>query len=584
MPVVGTAGHVDHGKSTLIEAMTGRDPDRWDEEKRRGLTIDLGFAWTTLPDGTEVSFVDVPGHERYLKNMLAGIEHVDVALFVVAADEGWMPQSEEHLAVLDLLGVRRGVVALTKSDKVDEELIDIALSEVSEKLFGTTLEGSPIIPVSALRGRGVDRLLIALNELVPGPLDVGERPRLWVDRSFSIEGAGTVVTGTLLDGPLQVGQTVNLLPQGIEARVRTLQSHESQTETAVPGRRVAINLGGVDRNAAIRGSMVGLPGQWDLTSRFSASLVAARYTGEMTEKGAYQLHIGSGAYPATIERILDGYTVIRSTTALPLETGDRFILRDTGRRLVVAGGRVLDPAPGKLTPALSAAHTIDLTTPDTVATTLLEIRGVDALPRLSAHSGGGKPTAGTVVGEIAVSDEAARGLEARVMQIVEREHAERPLRSGIPLASLATGLGQPAEVIGYLVERAQGLERTGAVVHVTGYTPEMTPEEHRSWVDARETLSRSLAVPKWNELGLEPEVVHLLTRQGELLRISEDFVMLPAQAEALKTIIQAMDDQFTVADFRDAAGVSRKHAVPFLEWADRENLTIRSGDRRDVRR
>ncbi|MGH8875565.1 MAG: selenocysteine-specific translation elongation factor, partial [Acidimicrobiia bacterium] len=249
MPVVGTAGHVDHGKSTLVRALTGRDPDRWEEEKRRGLTIDLGFAWTTLPDGSEVSFVDVPGHERFIKNMLAGVEAIDVALLVVAADEGWMPQSEEHLAVLDLLGVRHGVVAVTKVDRVDADMVELATLEVEERLRGTSLEGCPVVPVAAPAGKGLDELRARLVEATAA----SERPatgrsRLWIDRAFTIAGAGTVVTGTLLDGPLEVGEQVTVWPLQIDARVRGLQSHERDLRRAEPRRRVAINLAGLDRH------------------------------------------------------------------------------------------------------------------------------------------------------------------------------------------------------------------------------------------------------------------------------------------------------------------------------------------------
>jgi len=250
VPLIGTAGHVDHGKSTLIATLTGRDPDRWEEEKRRGLTIDLGFAWTTFDTGEEVSFVDVPGHERFLKNMLAGIEVIDVALFVVAADQGWMPQSEEHLAVLDLLGIDRGVVALTKVDSVDEETVELATLEVTERLAGTGLAGAEVMPVSARTGVGIDRLRQALAELTRGIDRVGDRPRLWVDRAFPVSGAGTVVTGTLIDGPIRLGDNVEILPSHRMARVRGLQSHEREVDRAGPGRRLALNLSGVDRSDA----------------------------------------------------------------------------------------------------------------------------------------------------------------------------------------------------------------------------------------------------------------------------------------------------------------------------------------------
>ena len=293
MPLVGSAGHVDHGKSTLIRAITGRDPDRWAEEKRRGLTIDLGFAWTTLPDGTEISFVDVPGHERFLKNMLAGIEAIDVALFVVAADEGWMPQSEEHLAVLDLLEVRRGVVALTKVDLVEPDLIEVAIAETEERLIGTSLENVSIVPVSAISGTGMPELVDSIAGLLPGAAASDGRPRLWVDRSFPMAGAGTIVTGTLLGAPLAVEEKVEIYPTGRVARVRGLQSHESSHRTIGPGRRVALNLGGIDHREVARGHMVGMPGHWRTSSRFTASITKARFVDEMNLRGAYQLHIGS---------------------------------------------------------------------------------------------------------------------------------------------------------------------------------------------------------------------------------------------------------------------------------------------------
>ena len=359
MPLIGTAGHVDHGKSTLVEALTGRDPDRWAEEKRRGLTIDLGFAWTTLGATGEVSFVDVPGHERFLKNMLAGIEAIDVALFVVAADEGWKPQSEEHLAALHLLDIDEGVVALTKIDAVDAAQVEIVEMEVTEQLLGTTLEGAPIIPVSAKTGEGIDRLREELTTRVSTIQHRGDRPRLWVDRAFSIRGAGTVVTGSLIDGPMRVGDELELLPGRQHVRIRGMQSHESEIEQAEPGRRLALNLGGIERADAPRGVMLGLPGQWDLSARFTARVTAARYVDALTTKGAFQLHLGSGAHPATIKRLEGDHALIQLPGPLPMKTGDRFILRESGRRQLVAGGIVIDPAPGKPAAAMRTADLID---------------------------------------------------------------------------------------------------------------------------------------------------------------------------------------------------------------------------------
>src|SRR5436305_2831073 len=275
MSCIGTAGHVDHGKSTLVQALTGIDPDRLAEEKERGMTIDLGFAWLKLPSGREVSIVDVPGHESFIKNMLAGVGGIDIALLVIAADEGVMPQTREHLAILDLLQVRRGIVALTKSDLADEEWLALVREEVEEQLKPTTLAGSPILPVSAYTQQGLPELLAALDHLLAEKTHERQhiaRPRLPIDRVFTITGFGTIVTGTLLDGNFKTGQEVEILPQGIRTRIRNLQMHKQQVQVAQPGSRIAINLANIARTALERGNVVTLPGQLPVTM-----LVALRH-------------------------------------------------------------------------------------------------------------------------------------------------------------------------------------------------------------------------------------------------------------------------------------------------------------------
>ena len=260
MPIVGTAGHVDHGKSTLIQALTGRDPDRWAEEKERGLTIDLGFAWTELAPGTTVGFVDVPGHQRFMKNMLAGVGALDVALFVVAADEGWMPQTEEHLSVLDLLDVTHGVIALTRTDLVDADTVELAELEVDDRIRDTSLEGWPVVPVSPVTGSGMEVLraaLVGALDAAGTPADAG-RPRLWVDRAFIVSGAGVVVTGTLTGGAMHRGDRLALFPGSLPTRVRGLQSHEIDIEQAAPGTRTAVNLSGLERRQITRGCLAGV--------------------------------------------------------------------------------------------------------------------------------------------------------------------------------------------------------------------------------------------------------------------------------------------------------------------------------------
>ena len=584
MPLIGTAGHVDHGKSTLVEALTGRDPDRWAEEKERGLTIDLGFAWTILEPGGEVSFVDVPGHQRFLKNMLAGIEAIDVALFVVAADEGWMPQSEEHLAVLHLLGIDSGVIALTKIDAVDPDVAALVEIEIAQRLTGTTLQDAPVVPVSARTGEGMDRLREELAVRVADVEHRGDRPRLWIDRSFSVRGAGTVVTGTLTDGPMRVGDDLELLPMRKRARIRGMQSHESGIETAKPGRRLALNLTGIDRKEASRGTMLGLPGQWELSARFTAGVTVARYVDDLSTRGAFHIHLGSGAHSATIKRLEDGYALIELPMALPMRTGDRFILRESGRRQVVAGGKVIDPAPGPPAKAMKAARLIDpIVGRDDVATALLAIRGMDDVDRLAAHSGGGHPQGSVLVGAIALTQERFDDLRSRAEATVTDHHEQHPLRPGIPLATLATTLGISHDLAERLVEESDEIERAGPDVSTRQHRLSLDPDSQLRWEKAGASLGGSLAVPVVDDLELGLELTHLLVREGMLVRVSDDLVYLPEQIEEIKRLLGEMSEPFTVARFRDHIGLSRKYVVPILEWADGEGLTIRRGDVRHLR-
>ena len=598
MPVVGTAGHVDHGKSTLVQALTGRDPDRWEEEKRRGLTIDLGFAWTTMADGTEISFVDVPGHERFIKNMLAGSEAIDVALFVVAADEGWMPQSEEHLAVLDLLGVRNGVVAVTKADRVDDELIEFVTLEVEEKLAETSLTGAPIIPVSAVSNWGMDHLRaaleIAVRDIGPALVDVG-RPRLWVDRSFTIAGAGTVVTGTLLDGPLAAGDQLEIWPGRLRGRVRGLQSHEKDHPQIAPHNRVAVNLVGLERADVARGAMLGRPDDWHPTATVLVQIETARYLDEpLTDRGAYHLHLGSGAWPVRLRLVRgpelegSGPAILQLSQSLPLKVGDRFILREVGRRAVVGGGRVLDPHPmtriSDVRSTVEALQSVVAGLADEQATALLQVRGRDSLARLSADSGGGVPEGAVIAGPLALSEESATGLSTEAVKTVTAFHRANPLRPGIPKASLASRLDIDPAVIDALVSASRQLRDDGATVALEGFGGALTSTQESAWKALQATLLESeLAVPRIKELGVDRELLHALVRQDRVVRIGEELVYLPEQIDEIIRRLGELPPRFTVADFRDAFGFSRKYAVPLLEYLDGRRVTIRDGDFRSVR-
>jgi small GTP-binding protein len=364
--VIATAGHVDHGKSSLVLALTGTDPDRFAEEKRRGLTIDLGFAHTVV-DGEAISFVDVPGHVRFLRNMLAGVGGVDCCLFVVAATEGWKPQSEEHMRILELVGVTHGIIALTKVDLLDDaELVELAALEVAERTAGTFLGGAPIVPVAAPSGRGLPALRTALATLArttPAAADHG-RPRMWIDRVFAAKGSGTVVTGTLTDGSITTGDHVRLEPGGHGARVRAIQTLGRTVGEIGPGNRVALNLAGVEHGALTRGDAVVAPHRWHTTATVDATLdVLASLAHPVSRRGAHLAYIGSGEHavrvrvlgPQAIEPGGRGLVRLHLAAPLPLLPGDRYVLRETGRDETVGGGELLDVAPVRPASSPSAA-------------------------------------------------------------------------------------------------------------------------------------------------------------------------------------------------------------------------------------
>jgi len=355
MRVIGTAGHVDHGKSTLVEALTGTHPDRLKEEREREMTIDLGFAWLTLPSGEPISIVDVPGHEDFIKNMLAGVGSIDAALLVVAADEGVMPQTREHLAILDLLKIDRGVVALTKTDMVDEEgWLDLVQDEIARTLAPTSLAGAPILPVSARQRQGVQELLATLEHVLaetPTRRDLG-RPRLAIDRVFTIQGFGTVVTGTLLDGRLRLGDEVEILPQGLKARIRGLQTHKQKVEMAVPGSRVAVNLVGVTTEDLKRGDVLTYPGLLKPTQLVDVQVtLVSDAPRPLRHNMALDFFSGASEIPAhvrllgvqTLEPGQTGWAQLVLDAPAVVAKHDRFILRQPSPSLTIGGGVIVDP-------------------------------------------------------------------------------------------------------------------------------------------------------------------------------------------------------------------------------------------------
>jgi selenocysteine-specific elongation factor len=607
--VVATAGHIDHGKSTLIQRITGIDPDRLEEEKRRGLTIDLGFAWCSLPSGAEIGFVDVPGHERFVRTMLAGVGPVRLVLFVVAADEGWRTQSEEHLAIVDVLEVDGAVVAITKRDLVDAERAAAVEREVRDRLAGTALDGASIVACSATSGAGIDDLLAAIDAMVgaaPAP-EVEDRPRQFVDRVFTIAGAGTVVTGTLTGGRLAVGDEVEALPSGARARIRGLQTHKRPIEIARPVSRVAVNLVGVGRAGIERGDVIARPRQWRATTTLEARIRPVRGLAHpVTARGAYTFHAGAAERAATL-RVYRGSSVhdegafvrIRLSAPLVLDVHDRFVLRESGRRETVAGGVVLDAFPPRR-PGADAPDRLarrEHANRDELADLVLAERGAVREVDLRVLTGLPTPEAVRSAGDWNVTDHVRAAVRGTVLERLSAFHDASPAAEGMDAADLraaAVGalreIGAPGEpdLADALIDE---LIRAGDVLR-SGRTHRLP--SHRGGVAAAE-VDRIVAVvaggeprpPSIAELvdgGHSRDTVEAAVRSGALVRIAPDLVVTPAfVARTLDVVRGAGAAGATVSVIRQQLDTSRRYAVPLLEHLDRTGLTRRSGDLRFAR-
>ncbi len=605
MQVVATAGHVDHGKSTLVRTLTGMEPDRWAEERRRGMTIDLGFAWTTLPSGAEVAFVDVPGHERFVTTMLAGVGPVPAVMLVVAADEGWMPQSAEHVDALSALGVRHGLLVVTRSDLLEP---DLARDEAQAHLAGTPLAGIPAVSVSAVTGAGMDDLRAALDDLaaaLPVP-DPDADVRLWVDRAFTIRGAGTVVTGTLPAGRVRVDDELELHSAGHPPRrvtVRGLQSLGQPHDRIAGVARVAVNLRGVPREAVARGDVLLTPGAWlptaELDVRLSGVREAAPDPGELPVQ--LTLHVGSAAV-ATRVRPLGGDVVrLRLRYPVPLRIGDRAVLRDPGRRRVAAGLRVLDVAPPALVRRGAAARrAVELSGvvgPDAAGE--LRRRGVVRRADLVAM---GVPAEqvdalrAPGAGGYLLDPELATALGTRLAAAVAAHDAADPVDPGLPLEAARRALDLPD---GRLVEAVlrHGAGATDPHRGVEGPTGKLTlrdgrvatvagaglPTAVRTALDElrADLQQRPFDAPeaaRLATLGLGPRQLASLVRNGELLRVADGVVLLPGADDRAVEVLGTLGPEFTLSAARQALGTTRRVAVPLLELLARTGRTERTAD------
>ena len=621
MYVIGTAGHVDHGKSTLVKALTDIDPDHLPQEKEREMTIDLGFAWLTLPSGREVSIVDVPGHERFIKNMLAGVGGIDLALLVVAADESVMPQTREHLEILNLLRVKRGLVVITKSDLVDHELLELVQAEVEDVLKGTSFEGAPMLAASAYNGDGLDELKTAIDTMLDSTearKDLG-RPRLPVDRCFTVAGFGTVITGTLVDGSLAVGQEVQLILSGQKGRIRGLQSHKKKLDHASPGRRLAVNLSGVSRDGIQRGEVISAPGWLRQTTRLDARIRQARDAPRsLKHNEGITFHLFTSEASARI-RLLDrdelkpgeeGWGQIHLRSPVPAVNGDLFIIRSSDTTL--GGGKVVDSHPARrhrrfLLPIIQRLTAMDEGGGDEALLTAVEHWGPCDLNTLAQQANISRDEVFTRTRELAereqlvllggfngqadvivYSTNAWESLKKNAATVVQGYHQQFPLRRGMSREELRSRVGLSQPGFSVALERLiseQVLSEERAFVRLPQHEATLSPVQQKqidSYVSALEAEPYSPPT----DLPLDPELLALLIDEGRVVKVSETVVFAaPAYGEMVEKIIAhtRQDGTITVAAGRDLFGTSRKYMLPLLEYLDEQRITRRVGDERVLR-
>ena len=631
---IGTAGHVDHGKSALVRALTGIDPDRLKEEKEREMTIDLGFAWLTLPSGAVVSIVDVPGHENFIKNMLAGIGGIDAALFVVAADEGVMPQTREHLDILDLLQLEHGLVAVTKADLLDdEEWLELVADDVAELLKDTTLADVRIVPVSARTGEGVAALMEQLDELlaaVPPKRDLG-KARLPIDRVFVMPGFGTVVTGTLIDGGLEVGQEVEILPSGLKSRIRGLQTHRQKLDVAEPGGRVAVNLVGVSSDQLERGDVLAVPGWLKSTRLIDARLrLLPSAPKALKHNVEVEFYVGSAEIMARTRLLGDeviapggeGWVQFRLAHPTAVARGDRFIIRQPSPSLTIGGGVIVDPNPQRrhrrFRPAvLERLEALSRGTPEEIL--LQTVDGVRPRParELLEESGMAEDTArealDTLLSEskilalggddIAAAEALRRNLylmstagwedlENRFHGLLGEYHVRYPLRRGMPREELKSKVNLPTRAFNGVVDHAiaqGGLVEDHGALRLAGHEVRFSGEQQRKIDDLLSTFARSpYATPSVAECeaAVGSELLNVLLEEGRLVRVSDSVVFLAdTYEEMVRRVVDHLkaEGSITVAQVRDTFQASRKYALALMEHLDEQRITKRVGDERVLR-
>jgi selenocysteine-specific elongation factor len=632
MRVIGTAGHVDHGKSTLVEALTGTHPDRLKEEREREMTIDLGFAWVSLPGGEEIGIIDVPGHRDFIENMLAGVAGIDAVLFVVAADEGVMPQTREHLAILDLLQIQGGVVVLTKTDLIsDVEWLDLVEEEVRQVLVRTALAKASVVRVSARTGEGIPDLLQALSECLserPARPDLG-RPRLPVDRVFTISGFGTVVTGTLSDGCLRVGEEIEVLPRGLRGRLRGLQTHKRKEEVAVPGSRTAANISGIGVEQVGRGDVVAHPGDYKPTRRLD---VYFRHLPDaskpLTHNTEVKLFLGAAEVLARLrllgkEDLLpgeEGWLQLELRSPVATLRGDRYILRRPSPGETLGGGIVVDPHPrgrhkrfsGQV---LSGLEAVAKGSPVEILAQSLANKGAAPLREIVAHTSLETETAAEALealiesgqllfleerpGRLSVDSDVLVSTPGHWSKISERAsnevasyHRANPLRKGMPREELKSRLRIPPRLFNAMLRKMVAeslLDEAGPLVLIPGYQIQFSPHQERAIQALLDQFATSPFAPpsvKEAQVGVGEEVYNALLESGVLVAVSPDVVFRLEDFDRMLEEVRRLFEThgtLTAAQVRDHFNTSRRYVLAFLEHLDSAGITVRSGDIRRLK-
>lgn len=612
MHVVATAGHVDHGKSALVRALTDMDPDRWAEEKRRGLTIDLGFVWTTLPSGTDLAFVDVPGHEKFLGNMLAGVGPAPVVIFVVAADEGWQEQSTDHRDALRALDIRHGLIALTRADRADATRRAEVTAQVRHELAGTALADAPLVEASAHTGEGIAQMRQVLDEVlaqVPAP-DPQARVRVWIDRAFSVKGAGTVVTGTLAAGTLRVGDKLELAsPDGGRAvEVRGLHSENTAHQVLEPTSRVAVNLRGISADAIHRGHSLLSSGAWELVEQIDVRRTFGQDFYELPQN--IVVHIGTAGLEAHVRPLSADYARLSLAYPLPLQLLDRFVVRSPGGRHVSAGVQVIDVYPPELNrrgAARRRAEELELLADASPSATSIPAASPSPFtdPTAYVQRVGYVPVGKLQRAGFAVGDPAAppQGIIAfRQWWIAAREitrwknqllvalgkHAqENPLAAGMPRKAAMDALDLQEDALLGIAVAAAKVEQVDGVLRVPGHKVDLGAAEAsvaklEAWL-----ADDPFAAPEADELQelrLGAKQLAAAENAGRLLRLGQGIIVLPSAPQEAKKRIAQLEQPFTLSAARKALSTTRRVAIPLLEYLDEQGITRRlDGGLRELR-